>query len=179
MERADVGIAGTCGQVGHRTGERTAGRRLGLGRDLVTPGRGGRTAAAATDLQGVAGGGPETGSQPAKTDAAKPVEHAGQRTAGHASQCWPQDRGHRRAGRVDLPGQGFVSGGYPPPHGAVASPSGQAGVHPEGGWEAAATGDSGAAGSGVTGPCRQRAGARVGGTVRTTLVWVPARAWLP
>ncbi len=35
MERDDVDIAGTCGQVGHRIGERTAGRRPGLGRDRV------------------------------------------------------------------------------------------------------------------------------------------------
>ena len=56
--------------------------------------------------------------------------------------------------------------------------TGQAGLHPEGEWEAATTGDSGAAGPGATGPGRQRAGARVGGAVRAAFVRVPARTRL-
>ena len=62
-------------------------------------GRGRRTASAAADLHGVAGGGPDEGPEPAEVNAPVPRQRAVQRAAGDGGQRWPQDGGHRRAVR--------------------------------------------------------------------------------
>ena len=85
-----IADAGTEGQVGHhdawtrpRSRPATAvvngpeGEPAGLGRRGLAPGRGGRTAAAAADLRGIAGGGPEEGPQSAEVDAPLPQQRAG------------------------------------------------------------------------------------------------------
>jgi hypothetical protein len=59
------------------------------------------------------------------------VEHAGQRAAGHATQHGPQDRGSRRAGRVDQPGPGRGGGAGARHTKLVAAFPGPKGVYSE------------------------------------------------
>ena len=143
-------------------------------------GRGRRTAAAAEDLQGVAGRGPEAGPQSAEADAAEPVEHADQRAAGDASAMLAAaTAGIDGRGRVDLPRPGRRWRWTFTTSAAVAGPTGQAGVHPEEQRKTASARHSGDARPRAAGPGDERAGARVGGPVRAAILRVPARTRLP
>jgi hypothetical protein len=90
--------AGTDGQVGRhcglgRGGERTWERCPQLKRRALARGCGRRTAAAAADPHGDAGGEPQTGPQSAEIDASVPVQHAGERAPGDRDQPrFPQGR---------------------------------------------------------------------------------------
>src|SRR6266536_2821589 len=103
--------------------------RLGFDR-LGRAGAGGRAATAA-NFQGGEGRGLAEGQESAEADAAVPVEHAGQRAAGNAAQCWARDGGDRRGGRVDLRGQGRCGGACAPVHLLLAAPPSQARIHTE------------------------------------------------
>src|SRR5829696_6525340 len=100
--------------------------------DLAVP-RGQRTAAAAADLQGGTGTGSGRGQEPAEVDAAKLEQHAAQRAAGDAAQRWSQDGRDRWAGRADLPDQDGAGGAGASRREVMATPTGQAGVHTQGG----------------------------------------------
>jgi len=174
------GGRGRSGPSGERTGGPapragcTCLRRVGPDRLAGAGGAG--TAAAAADLQGGAGAGLAQGQEPAEADAAQPCQHAGQRAAGDAAQCWAQDRRDRRGGRFDSRGQGGCGGAGAPVHLVVEPPRGPACVHPEGikPCEAPSARHSRDHGPVSPEPGQERAGARVGGPVRAQIVWVPA-----
>src|SRR5215471_7986033 len=171
---------GTDGQVGrHDGGERTRGRSFWLGCRELARSRGERTAAAAADLHGIAGGGPEKGPQPAEADAPVPLRRSGERAAGHGGQRWPQDGRGRRAGRAGRLGESRHGCLAAARRGRVEALACQAGVHPESGRETARPGDSRDRRQGITSPGVERAGTRVGGTVRAEVLRVPARPRLP
>ncbi len=94
MERTDVGIAGTCGQVGH-TGQVNGPRDDDLDWDAILwrPVEDDVQRLRRRIFKASQEGDPKRGSQPAKADAAQPVEHlvsarrvtqrnAGRKTAG-------------------------------------------------------------------------------------------------
>ncbi len=167
----------TEGQVGHRDGERTGGR-AGLGRHRLAYPRGQRTAAAAEDLQGDAGAGLGAGPVAAEDDAAVLVEHAGQRAAGDAAQCWAQDRRGRRAGCAVIDGQGRDGSLGPPDNLLLAARAGPARVCTKGQRKTPPARHSRARGPLPPGTGPPGAGAGVGGPVRAPIVWVPAGPWL-
>src|SRR6266536_723445 len=134
--------AGADGQVGHRDGERTGGRRLGLGRGGLASGRGRRTAAAAADLHGNPGRGPEEGPQSAEADAALPCERVAERAAGDGAKRWPQDGRGRRQGRAGGWGEGRAGRLAPARRDRVEPQARQAGVYPQGERKAAWAWDS-------------------------------------
>jgi hypothetical protein len=177
------GGRGCGGPQSERTGGPApqAGRTRRVGSDRLAGARGAGTAATAADLHGGAGAGLAQGQEPAEANAPEPVEHAGQRAAGDAAQRWAQDRRDRRGGRFDSRGQGGCGGAGAPVHLVVASPRGQARVHPEGikPCEASSARNSRDLGSVSPEPGQERAGARVGGPVRAPIVWVPAGPRLP
>src|SRR6266498_4829660 len=89
-------------------GERTRGRHLWLGRRGLASGRGGRTAAAAADLRGVEGRGPEEGPQLAEVAASLARQRTVQCAAGDGAQRRSSDGGCRRQGGGGLPVEGRV-----------------------------------------------------------------------
>jgi hypothetical protein len=160
-------------------GERTRGRTSRLGRHPVAPRRGGRTAAAATDLRGVAGGGPQAGPQPAEVIAALPRQRAGRGAAGDGAQRWPQDgRGGRHGGGL-TGAEGRVGRLAPAPDAIVVTPPGQAGVCAQEQRAPSSARDPRDRRQVSTGPDGQRVGARVGGPVRTEVLRVSSRPGLP
>src|SRR5271166_5198780 len=103
-------------------------------------------------------------------------------TAGWDKTDWrAQDRRDRRGGRADSRGQGGDGGAGAPVHYVVASPRGPARVYPEGikPCEAEAARHSRADGPLPPAAGPSRAGAGVGGPVRTSLLRVPAGPQLP
>ena len=95
-------MSGTPGASGAVPGERTRGRLPGPGPGELGPGRGERKAAAAADLRGIAGRGPEEGPLLAEDDAPVPKQRAGERAAGHGGQRWRKTAGVD--GRIVLAG---------------------------------------------------------------------------
>jgi hypothetical protein len=79
-----------------------------------------------------AGGGHETGPQPAEIDAAFPRERSAECAAGHVAQRWPQDGRGRRHGRAREVGKGRDGRLAAVRQRRVVDPTGQAGVHSEG-----------------------------------------------
>ena len=142
--------------------------------------RGRRTAAAAADLHGEQGRGPEEGPQSAEADAPFPGERPAERAAGDGGQRWPQDGRGRRAASC-WRGWEKVEMAAWLQRGAcrVEAPARQAGVHPEGRRETARARNSRDRRQGVAGPDVGRAGARVGGPVRIPILRVPAGPLLP
>lgn len=113
-------------------GERTRRLPVRLGRRGLAGLRAGGTAATAEDLQGDAGAGLGQGPVLAEANAAKSVEHAGQRAAGHAAQRWPKDGRSGWAGRVELPHQGADGGTSTPGNRLMETTSRQKGAHTKG-----------------------------------------------
>ena len=146
----------------------------------LAAGRGRRTAAAAADLHGEQGRGPEEGPQSAETDAPFPGERAVERAAGDGGQCWPQDGRGRRAGSCSTGWEKAEMASWLQ-HGAAAwrpRPVKRVFI-PKAGRETARARDSRDRRQGAAGPDGGRAGARVGGPVRVPVVWVPAGPLLP
>src|SRR6185437_12320080 len=85
---------------------------------------------------------------------------------------WPIDPRCRAARSRAVPGRaGLLSAS-----GRVPSAGGTAAVHTEGGWEAAAVGDSDGTGPGGSDGGEVGAGAGVRGGFSAVLVWLPAQA---
>ena len=94
-----------------------------------------RTAVAAADLHGIAGGGPEKGPQPAEVDAPLAREHAGERAAGDGAQRRSYDGGRGRRGGADSRGQAELADRVQQQAEPFKAHAGQAGVHPEAGQQ--------------------------------------------
>ena len=105
----------------------------------------------------------------AEVDVALPQQHARQRAAGNAAQCWPQDGWCRRAGRGDQPGPGGDGGALATPRPTRQGTARQAGVHTEGERQAAPARDTGDVGPRAAGTGEERSGARMGGPFRAEI----------
>ena len=141
-----------------------------------------RTAVAAADLHGIAGGGPRKGPQSAEVDAAFAREHAPERAAGDGAQRRSSDGGRGRRGGAHPGGQdanwpkGCSTGAEPfkalPVRRVYIPKRGSSTKRRPLGIPVIADRVHQARG-------RQRAGARVGGAVRAEVLRVSARPWLP
>src|SRR5664279_5601762 len=97
----------------------------------MAPPGGEGTAFTATDLQGDAGRGPETGPQSAETHVAQPGKRPGQRAPDNPAQHGPSHPRRGRAGRPDLSVQGRTRDAAAPPGRTWPSTAGATGVYPQ------------------------------------------------
>src|SRR5207244_10545472 len=116
--------------------------------------------------------------QTAEVDAAEPEQHAYKRAAGDAAKRWPQDRRRRRGGCAHSPATDGLSGAFGPPGPIRGGSAGPAGVHPKGKRQTSPARHSCHFGPRAASTGEECAGARVGGALRTEVLWISARARL-